>query len=119
MLTKLANKRVVITLTVVVLVILVTRVINVVILLSRPPYVGADAKLSKSDDKASLQIDNAVISTLPKIKSGVEATFQITKFDGNYAQGVVTYSDKSLTQQFMGVKVGNIGRLLHITWVKV
>lgn len=63
-------------------------------------------KLSKVDETSSLQISNAAMSMPPKVKSGVQANIQITKFAGNYAQGIVSYSNKSPTQQFMAVKTG-------------
>lgn len=104
---KLSNKRTVVPITIVVLVLLFTLVVYAVVSLSQPSYVGADAKLSKADNDSTLEIDDAVLSIPPKVKSGVQAAIQITKFAGNYAQGIVSYSDKSSTQQFMAVKVGN------------
>lgn len=106
MFSKLSNKRVLIPLLIAAIVLIIISVVYVCIVSTRPLYEGTTAKLSKADEKSSVKINNAVLNMPPKIKSGEQATIRITKFAGNYAQGVVSYSNKSLSQQFMAVKTG-------------
>jgi hypothetical protein len=105
MFVKMTNKRTVFVVAVAIILVLIASYIF--IKMQQPSYVGSDAKLSSPDQNSSFQIDNAAISLPPKMKQGVQATIQITKFSGSYTQGKVSYSDKSPTQQFIAVKAGD------------
>ena len=74
---------------------------------SHPPYTGKTVELSQPGSEVSFQIDNVVLSKLNTTKKGVQSTIYIKKYSGKYAQGTVSYSDKSPTQQFIAAKVND------------